>query len=282
MFVKMDKLKRKDMFKINPKDVVVNYDLNPRKDYVGNDPERWEDFKNSIKSEGVKVPIHIFYDKGSDAYMLAHGFRRMRAVLELIEDGVDIKEIPALKVSDNQETILLDHITLNSGMPLNPVELASILGQLEKYGYKSAEISTKTGINIQKVYAYLKFDKEAAKSVKDAVASGIMKFNTAMDIVRNADSNEEQITILDEAQEKAEEDGCEKITSSHVKDKKKSYERVMRLLSDELAEKGQDDIDTFISEFIYKTLVLAEDGAEIEQIRFALRKQVDELKCSVL
>lgn len=210
----METLKRTDLFKINPRTVVIDLEINPRKNYD------IVELKESIRNEGVKEPVRIAKNKDG-MWQLTHGFRRMTAVMELIDEGVDIAFVPCLKTSMNAESILLDHLTLNSGKPLNSLEIADTIYQLQGYGYSNKDITVKTGIAEVKISNLLTFAKEASKKIKDAVLNGEMTFTTALQIIRGSDSITEQNDLLDEAEMKALEEGETKVKSKHVKKTKK-------------------------------------------------------------
>ena len=231
--------KRTDLFKINPKDLIIKTETNPREDY--GTKEEWEEFKNSIKAEGVKSPVYI--TKTDEGYVLTHGFRRLRAVLELINEGVDIKEVPFLKVKNNAEQILLDHMTLNSGKPLTDLEKGETLLQLKKYGYTAKELSAKSGMSYIKVTTLLKFVEDATKETKELVKQGKASMTAVVEIVRKAKGDTtKQKEILEKATTSTTEGT--KIKVKAVSDKQvkseESYKK-LQMLSNKL--KYEKEID---------------------------------------
>src|SRR5690606_41041461 len=105
-----DIAKRTDLFNIDPRLIKVDWDSNPREDYGDED---FEELKESIRSNGVEMPLLVFIDKVSNEIALAHGFRRMKAISQLIEEGVEITSVPIKNIPNNLETILAYHLTLN-------------------------------------------------------------------------------------------------------------------------------------------------------------------------
>lgn len=271
----MENLKRKDIFKINPLDILVNFEDNPRADY--GTEEDWGTLKESIRQEGVKEPVRIFQNNKEDGWSLAHGFRRVRAVLELIEEGEDIKEILAFKVTNNPETILLDHLSLNSGKPLNDVERSNIVLRLENFGYDPKEIARKTGMQLQKVYVLLRFAKEAKKELKDAVINGEMKFTTAMEVLRASIDHDQQNEILEKAREKKESEGSEIIKGKDItedsekakKEKRPSFKDLMFGYIDWLEENAEEDekdiSDTIV--VLRRTLKFIDEGYDYKDVK---------------
>ncbi len=225
-------LKRTDIFKVNPRQLHIDHSENPRKDY--GTPEEWSDFKGAIKAEGVKMPITIFWDNTLEKYRVAHGFRRTKAVLELIEEGVDIQFIPSLKVKNNAEQILLDHLTMNMGKALTDLEKSETFNQLVKYGFTAKMLAEKTGMNQQKVHTLLKFSSEATQELKAKVKDKKVSITAAVDIVRAAKGNSnKQREIVSKAEAMATKEGKNTIKVKHVADKQgkpdASYKKLLAL-----------------------------------------------------
>ena len=93
-------VKRGDAYSANPLEIVVNFEDNPRVDYGG---ELFEDLKRQIAQNGVEVPLKVFVNN-EGKLELGHGFRRMRAVMELIAEGHMITSVPFEKIDNNEET----------------------------------------------------------------------------------------------------------------------------------------------------------------------------------
>lgn len=233
-------LKRTDIFKINPRELYVDHEENPRKDY--GDAEEWSDFKGSIKAEGVKMPITIFWDNDVEQYRVAHGFRRSKAVLELIEEGVDIQLIPCLKVKNNAEQILLDHLTMNMGKALTDFEKSETFNQLVKYGFTAKMLSEKTGMNQQKVHSLLKFSVEATQELKSKVKDKSVSITAAVDIVRAAKGNSnKQREIVANAITAASKEGKTTINVKHISNKQGKTESTYKKLSALSVELSHND-----------------------------------------
>ena len=191
-------ISRTDGYSVEPEKIEVTWSDNPRRDY-GTGTEEWDQLKISIKNEGVKVPLDVYYDETKEELRLAHGFRRMKAVQELIKEGTEFKKIRVNIINNNEETILISHLSLNTGKPLNDVEKANILGQLNKRGFEPKEIAGKTGINLQKVYQLIEFDKNAGKTLKDAVAKDEIKITAAKKVIKKAKTITAQEELLEKA-----------------------------------------------------------------------------------
>jgi len=197
----MSKLKKiQKTYDLPVNNIVVDFATNVR---LGEDAYEGEDFEMleaSIKESGLHYPITVQQVKGSDDYRVVHGFRRTKAVLNLIANGADITHVPVNITRANDEQILLDHVTKNSGKPLTALELSTIFVKLRNYGYEIKEIATKTGHNYQKVRDLLAFDENATKRVKDAVKNGDITITAAREFssgsFKSIDEQNEKFTEL--------------------------------------------------------------------------------------
>ena len=198
---------RKDRFVADPTTIIVNWDENPRKDF-GTEEELAE-LKESIMS-----PMYVM-GSGQDLHLM-HGFRRMKVVLELVAEGVDIR-VP-VEQFNNMEEAMLAHFTLNNtSKPLNDLELGETLSRYAKLinddNYQN--ISNKTGINYQKVVRLMNFMKEASSQIKTAVSSKEISMTSAIELVANTSDIVEQNNVLAEVKSTKKEGG--KATHKHVK-----------------------------------------------------------------
>lgn len=222
-------LKRTDVFKINPNELYIDWESNPRIQY--GEKDEWEEFKNQIKIDGVKQPIQITWDD-EKGYMLTHGFRRMKAVTELIKEGHDILLVPCFKVKNNMEQILLDHIVLNSGKELTDLEKAETLIQLSKYGYEPKALAEKTGMSLIKVKTLLTFAADASKVLKDTVKEGKMSFTAASTVVREAKGNtQKQNEVIEKASKSTTKKKIRVSDVSAAAFNDKTYKKLVALLA---------------------------------------------------
>lgn len=212
---------RKDSYRIDPLKIKVDFndkDGNPRTDYKIS-PEKWKNFKESIKENGVLVSLKLYKDEEGN-WNLAHGYRRLQAVLELLKEGTKIELVPFEQVIKNEEQILVDHFTLNNGEPLNDVELAEGLKRLKTMmgdDVKESDVARRVNLDYQKVHNLLKFVEKATTQVKKAVMRGDMSFAIANKIVRTSKSSSEQISLLKEGKQTSKEQGNDKIRAQHIK-----------------------------------------------------------------
>ena len=210
-----ENVSRNDSYTINPLIVKVDWEANPRKDY-GSD-EEFAELMNSIKTEGVKMPI-TGYVSSEGEVILTHGFRRMKAVLELINSGFEITGIPFRVGTANQESILLEHLVLNSGKPLTDIETSETLLTLMKLSGKEdySALAKRVGMNYQKVYRLVNFAKNASSQVKDMVANNTMSITAAIDLVNSSESIAQQNETATQLKTQADSTGSKKIKAKSV------------------------------------------------------------------
>ena len=112
------KTTKTDLFKIDPRSIKVVEGFNSRTDFGDID-----ELAKQIAEQGVLNPISV--RKGeNDTYELVDGERRYRAVMRLIEQGVEIARVPAiiLPKSITKEQLLLQQIMRNEGKPFEEYE----------------------------------------------------------------------------------------------------------------------------------------------------------------
>lgn len=201
--------KRSDAYSLPPDAINVNHEDNPRNDYGDlNGNDEFAELKRNIKEEGLLAPVTVYIHPEHGTFHLAHGFRRMRAITELIAEGVNIEKIPVKEVAPNEETILLQHFILNSGKKLSDAELGDTLIKLSVLmGEENiAEISRRSGIEYPKVLRLMQFGKSASTQLKKLVKDKLISINNAISITKAVPSQKEQNDLIADAQEKAGKD----------------------------------------------------------------------------
>jgi hypothetical protein len=80
--------------------------------------------------------------------VLIDGECRLRAVLELIAEGTEIRSVPVMQYEGKSESErLLLAITANTGKPLSKWELGDAFRRLLRFGWSESDVSKKTGYN---------------------------------------------------------------------------------------------------------------------------------------
>jgi ParB family chromosome partitioning protein len=141
---------RTDMYKIDPRIIVIQPKHNPRTYKLQENRQHLDGLKASIASEGVLNPITV--RKDGDQIILVDGECRLRSCLELIDEfdkgkgGADIKTIPAIvtKVTDEADLLLIA-FTANLGKSFSKWEAGNGLKRFIKLGWTHEQIATRTG-----------------------------------------------------------------------------------------------------------------------------------------
>lgn len=132
---------------INPKNIEVQKNYNPRNDFETG----MEELSNSIIENGLLRPLVVKADK--KGYALIDGERRLRACLIAIKNGHKIKEIPVFKERNNiseAESLLISFIS-NEGLHFSPMEEAAAFRKMMDCGMSTVEIGKKIGRSDQHV-----------------------------------------------------------------------------------------------------------------------------------
>ena len=140
------KTSARDQLMIDPRIILVDDNFNPRDYTLPENHAHLDELKRSIRENGVLVPLLVRYDAARKAAVLNDGECRLRAVLELIAEGVEILTVPTIQVSGgNESDRLLIAITANTGKPLSKWELGNAFQRLYRFGWDEPKIATKTG-----------------------------------------------------------------------------------------------------------------------------------------
>lgn len=196
---------RPDGYTLDPLLIQVAPGTNPRVKY-SKDDESWDEFKMSI-APGVRMPVQVYAlknDAGEVKYHLAQGFRRLKAVHELLAanpDMITLKKIPVEFVQYDRERILAEHVTLNNALPLEDIELVRIMEQFQTWGYTVKETSGILFMPEPKVRRLLEFSKKASKKLRDLVEAGKVSMTSAIEFVRKTTDTVKQTQILNKAEE---------------------------------------------------------------------------------
>ena len=136
----------RDAIWLDPRIILIDDHFNPRDYNLPENHAHLDALKRSIKENGTLVPLLVRYDAERKAAVLVDGECRLRANLELINEGVDIAKVPTTQVQGNNEVNrLITAISANTGKPLSKWELGGAFQRLYNKGLSHEEISTKTG-----------------------------------------------------------------------------------------------------------------------------------------
>ena len=202
-----------DLFKFDPRILQIDPTFNVRRDT----PElrqHIDELKGSIREHGVKKPLKVRLD--GERVFIVDGHTRLRAVMELIEDGAEIETVPCVPearfVSEADRT--LDLLTENSGKPLEPLEKGEVFKRLLAFGWDEARIALKSGLGVKQVQNLLALSA-APEAVKEMVSNGEVSATTALRAVQ-AEGGAQATETLKEAVAEAKANGKGKATPKAV------------------------------------------------------------------
>lgn len=167
-----NKTTKTDIYNIDPRRIVVVAGFNSRTDF-GNIDE----LAAQIKEQGLLNPITVKPvkdDNGVETYQLVDGERRYRAVMQLINAGVDIARIKALYVSKSatEAELLTQQFMRNEGKNFSEYELGILCKKLrDNCGKTIPEIAKMLGKN-QGVISYALGDLEYDERIQDMMRKG--------------------------------------------------------------------------------------------------------------
>lgn len=202
-----------DMFRVDPRSLLVESGFNVR-DFSNPDArERLDELKESIRSDGVLVPLEIrLHD---DNLFVVSGHRRLTAVMELISEGVEIKSVPAIaepkSIGAEDRTVRL--LTLNGGEPLAYAEKAEVVRRLLGYGWDRQKIAQRAGWSAQTVANFEEY-LAAHPEIKQAVQAGEMSGSAAVALSREEGDHAPE--TLKAARKEARKAGKTKITRKSI------------------------------------------------------------------
>ncbi len=203
---------RKDILLIDPRKINVKKDFNVRKD-MGEMKELTE----SIRENGVIVPMRIFTDNGE--IFLSDGHRRFAAVNKLLDEGVSLKSVPCIPEDKGAsvESLTARMLSYNDGKPLTPIEEAHLIMRLSDYGWSVEDIAKKTGRS-QAHISNAKILVSLPKEVKKDIDNGIYSSTFALEMARESGDDHDKLKkTLDVAKEKAAALGKKKVTRNIAK-----------------------------------------------------------------
>lgn len=202
--------KRKDIFLVDPRNIVVVDGFNVRRDFD------LDELKEQIKEKGVLNPITVIAYKdenGVERYKLVDGERRYRATMLAISEGADIPYVPALKAPKDASVkdLYIEQMMRNEGKRCTELECAIMFRRFkEEFGYSQVQIAEtfkKSPAFISKCLALL----DLPQYLQDKIASGELSAKAAG---RSTATNKEvQRSLKDAKQGKAIADALRNIAA---------------------------------------------------------------------
>lgn len=138
---------RTDVYKLDPRVLQIKEGWNSRDFSDPANQEHIEMLAKSIAEVGVREPLKVVME-GNIPYV-TNGECRYRAVMMLIEKGVEIKSVPVMGEDRfaNEADRLFTQFISNSGKPFGPIENARLFKRLVDMGWKQKDIADKSGMS---------------------------------------------------------------------------------------------------------------------------------------
>lgn len=184
--------KRKDIFLVDPRNIVVVDGFNVRRDFD------LDELKEQIKEKGVLNPITVIAYKdenGVERYKLVDGERRYRATMLAISEGADIPYVPALKAPKDASVkdLYIEQMMRNEGKRFTELECAIMFRRFkEEFGYSQVQIAEtfkKSPAFISKCLALL----DLPQYLQDKIASGELSAKAARELASNYADPHDQV-----------------------------------------------------------------------------------------
>lgn len=163
---------------------------------------------DSIRESGLQMPISVIQETPGK-FRVIDGFRRMRALNLLNQEGTGINEIPVLIREMTETECLYLQFTGNSGRNIGPLEFGMLCQKLEEQGETVAEISRKTGKSRQYVDDCINLTF-APETVLEAIKSGEISGSAVIRQMKQTPELSELERVVSEARELVSGDNDQK------------------------------------------------------------------------
>lgn len=148
----------------------------------------------SIREIGLQEPISVFYadnDHGKTKAYIIDGHNRFKAICLVNEEDrqngqeITVKGVPCFiknKLSEAERTLQM--LVMNSGKPLEPLEIALVFDRLHNnFGWSIEEIAKKGNVSIGDVYNKLAL-ANAPQELIDLIKKGVVSPTLVQSVIR--------------------------------------------------------------------------------------------------
>lgn len=257
---------KRDAYCIDPRLIVVKDGFNSRSDFGDLD-----ELAAQIREQGLLNPITVKPIKnvdGSEVYQLVDGERRYRAIMRLIDEGMELYRVKAeiLSASVSEEEMLIQQALRNEGKNFNQYEWGVLTRKLmDRCGLTLTEAATKLGKNpgaLSRYMGYLEMIPEISERIRDGKVTG-------SDITRlmRAHKNNQQDVLKEllRLEAKAADNGKEKVS---LKDSDENS-KTIQFKNTQIVKKGLDVLFKYITQ--YSKQVNAPISLDLNQLHNALK-----------
>lgn len=207
--------KRKDIFLIDPRNIVVVDGFNVRRDFD------LDELTEQIMEHGVLNPVTVISfrnEDGQEYYKLVDGERRHRATMRAIAKGANIPYIPALKAPKDASVkdLYIEQMMRNEGKRFTELECAIMFRRFkEEFGYSQVQIAEtfkKSPAFISKCLALL----DLPQYLQDKIASGELSAKAARELASSYADPHDQVRAAKTAVRTAKAAGRSTATNKEV------------------------------------------------------------------
>lgn len=218
---------RTDLFRMDPRKITIRHGWNSRNFDLQENRAHVQMLADSIREVGVREPLSGYLD--DNEFILTNGESRLRAVLKLISEGVDVKTVPVQPEPRyaSEADHLASQIIRNSGKPFTPIENARTFARLLDLGWTEKDIASKTGITVERVRQIAQLNA-VSETVRKHIVDGEITSSLVQRIQAKAKSADEVETQVVEAIQTAKSEGKTKATPRHHAAKTSSLPKMQR------------------------------------------------------
>ncbi len=183
-----------------------------------------EDYEAHIASLGESILANGFrpnkalgvFVNGSDI-VIYDGHCRFAAVQYANARGAQIEKLPCVAAppGTSAEDLTVELHVANSGKPLSPIELGTVIKRLIGYGLEEAQIAKRLSITTGYVTQLLSL-MQAPVELRNMVEGGTMAAATAVDIIRKSGGGSAAVEAAEAAVSEARAQGSERVTKRHL------------------------------------------------------------------
>jgi len=208
----INKTKKSDIYNIDPRSIVVIDGFNSRTQF------NVDELAEQIREQGVLNPITVQAlkdENGNQTYRLIDGERRYRAVMKLINEGVDVPYIKAIVIPKNlsQQELYIQQAMRNEGEKFNEFEWGILASKMrDECNMTPSEIARALGKNPGVVIYWLQI-QEMPEDIKNVVRDGKLSGSDLRRVLqgnnKDFDSARKDIETMEN---KAKESGDKKLS----------------------------------------------------------------------
>lgn len=176
---------------------------------------------------------YVAREESGDVIYLTDGHSRLAAVDLLIAKGIEFEGLPVVvkERGTSMEDLTIALVTSNSGKPLTPMELVTVIKRLKGFGMDDKTIAKRLTIT-KKYLDDLLFLAAAPTAIRDMVSNGKVSASLAISTLR--DNPKKAVEKLQAAVVKVEASGKTKVTPKNMK-APKAEKHIDDILVDKLA-----------------------------------------------